>query len=121
LDLHRLPGAAASVVLEPLIPEAPLMGIVDCSSGSPTTTVHPTDPDSVAFARIKLVRSETGPDAPFTIQIDGGAAGGWARVVWNDTGQTATVIASAQNPGVAVPSGHAYHLMSDGTNCVRVE
>jgi hypothetical protein len=94
------------------------MGIVDCSSGSATTTVHPTDPDAVAFARIKLTGN---PNSAFTIQIDGGAAGGWDRVIWNTTGQPATVIGSAGDTGVTVPAGSAYHILSDGTNCVRVE
>ena len=101
-------------VFDPVIPEAPILGTISCTAGG---AIHPTNPDTVAYQRIKLTGS---PGGSFTLQIDGGAAGGWDRVIWNTTGQQATILGSSGDTGVAVPAGDAYHLLSDGTTCVHV-
>ena len=60
------------------------------------------------------------PGAAFDLTLPPGPAEGWRRGVWNATADDATIKASAGDPGIVVPAGSAYHLLSDGAACVRV-
>src|SRR5207249_4604478 len=95
---------------EPIITESPSLATIDV-----TTTPAPTG-DAVAYARIKL----TNASANFNLTIEGGAAGGWDRVIWNSSGFTATIKGCGGDPGVSIPNGSAYHLPSDGARVVHV-
>lgn len=104
-------GPQGPSVIEPILSQSELLGVYTVA-GSATLTEN-----EAQFERLKL---DGAPGAAFDLTLPPGPAEGWLRVVWNATADDATIKASAGDPGVVVPAGSAYHLLSDGAACVRV-
>jgi len=104
-------GPQGDSIIEPILTQSELLGVYTVA-GSATLTVN-----EAQYERLKL---DGAPGAAFALTFPAGPASGWLRVVWNATADDATIKASAGDPGVVVPAGTAYQLLSDGTSCVRV-
>jgi hypothetical protein len=104
-------GPQGASIIEPLLTQSELLGVYTVV-GDATLTVN-----EAQYERLKL---DGAPGAAFELTFPAGPAAGWLRVVWNTTADDATIKASAGDPGVVVPAGTAYQLLSDGTSCVRV-
>ena len=104
-------GPQGPSVIEPILTQSELLGVYTVA-GSATLTEN-----EAQFERLKL---DGAPGAAFDLTLPPGPADGWLRVVWNATADDATIKASAGDPGIVVPAGSAYHLLSDGAACVRV-
>lgn len=100
--------------LEPVDIQSEVLGTYNATAGSATLTL-----DQCSYERLKITGS---PVATFALVMPGCAgASGWLRVIWNTSGQACTVKGSSGDMGTSVPNGTAYQILSDGTNCVRVE
>jgi hypothetical protein len=86
----------------------------DVSAGGTITLTE----DEAAHERLKFSGS---PASGLSVVVPGGAGIGWCRTFWNSSGQQIIVKGSAGDSGVAVPTARAYQILSDGSNCVRVE
>jgi len=117
--------ASAPPIFEPILDCAPTMLEKDCSVLPNPPTIILSD-DEIAHVRYKLTGT---PSSDFSVVIGSGVAGSWDRVVFNATGQSATIMASSSDttgipiPGIngANPSGQAYRLLNDGSNIIRVQ
>lgn len=72
-----------------------------------------------SYERLKLTGTPGATRSLVMPSVTG--ANGWARVIWNATDATQTVKGSAEDTGITIPIGKAWDVISDGTNCVRVE
>jgi hypothetical protein len=104
-------GPQGASIIEPVLTQSELLGVYTVV-GDATLTVN-----EAQYERLKL---DGAPGAAFELTFPAGPAVGWLRVLWNTTGDDATIKASVGDPGVVVPAGAAYQLLSDGTSCVRV-
>jgi len=98
---------------EPVIVASHNILIKDCSVGGTITLSF----SEISHDRYKLTGS---PGTSFSVIIGVGAADSWNRVIYNVSGQTATIKATSNDTGVAIPNNNAYHIFSDGINAVRV-
>ncbi len=100
--------------LEPIDIQSEVLGTYDASTGTATMSL-----EACSYERLKITGAPVGA---FSLTMPGCSdAGGWVRVIWNTSGQACTVKGSGGDAGIAVPTGKAWQILSDGTNCVRVE
>lgn len=102
---------------EPIIPQSCLLGKIELNAAHHSTTLKFWE---TAFERLKL----TGNPGAISVIVPPGPARGWSRIFWNQTDEetkaSITIKASSSDPGVPVPWGEAWHLISDDTTCVHV-
>ena len=98
---------------EPFGVASPLKLTKDCTAGGTITLSF----DEISHERYFLTGS---PGSAFTVVIGTGAGDSWNRVVFNSSGQNATISAGGGDPGTVVLAGKALHLLHTGTSIIVV-
>ena len=117
-ELNTDSGAAG--LYEPLITQAPTMGIVDLSSPNVVGTSLTLTPEEASFERLKVIKS--GGSAASTILMPKGAGDGWLKFFWNASGAEFAVQMIGGGPSVlvsATPNPSGAYIASDGSACLK--